>query len=877
MLTPGTRLGPYEIVAPIGAGGMGEVYRARDTRLDRAVAVKILPAEFAQNAQFKIRFDREARMIAQLSHPHICTLFDVGENYIVMELLDGESLADRLSKVPLPLPEVLKYGPQIAGALGKAHRAGIIHRDLKPGNIMLTKGGAKLLDFGLAKSTAPALVPDDLTVQKPLTQEGTILGTFQYMAPEQLAGEEPDARTDIFALGCVLYEMATGKRAFEGKTKASLIAAIVSGEPVAMTLIQPLTPPALEHVVRKCLAKDRDDRWQSAIDVAEELRWISEAGSGAGIAAPLTMKRQVRERLAWSIAAVMALSAITFAAGFLVRAPRPAAVVHFSIETPEKTSLFPFDEHGIALSPDGLRLVFVAASANGGRILYLRALNKNSSQPLAGTGDASYPFWSPDGQFIGFFAGGKLKKIASGGGPPQVICDAQSGRGGTWNQEGVIVFTPTIQSALFRVSVSGGTPIQVSSLAGGEGRFHRWPFFLPDGKHFLFVGVNDLHVGSLDSHETTTLIRDASNAAFAAPDHLVFSRGEILMTQEFDPRKLRVDGEPVPLSFGSVSNWVPKRLSIFSVARNGTLAFLPAQTFVSRIVWIDRNGREVGSVGEPDRYTDVALSPDGKKIAVIKGGPTDGDIWLVDIADGRWSRFTFQPGQYGSLTWNRDASLLAFSQAGQLYVKPLSRDADSTPIVRTKEWTAPLSFSPDGRVLLIYRQMPGTGADIYSVTMDGKATMQPVVQTPFDETRARFSPDGKWFAYESSDSGATEVYVRRYPPTADQRQVSVNGGASALWRPDGRELYYLGSKSLMAVPIRTADGFNPGTAVPLFRTTGEFFSSPLSSGGLSAGGIFGGFLRGVTPDGQTFLLRSTGDERPVSLNVVLNWQSAISK
>jgi serine/threonine protein kinase len=878
-LSVGTRLGPYHIDAPIGAGGMGEVYRATDTRLDRSVAIKILSAEFASDPALLARFEREAKTISSLNHSHICALYDIGETngqrFLVMEYLEGESLADRLMKGALPSEQVLRIGIEIADALDKAHRRGIIHRDLKPANVMLTKSGAKLLEFVLSKSVAagvlagPAAGTAAATQQKALTQEGTLVGTFQYMAPEQLEGQTADTRSDIFALGAMLYEMATGRRAFDGKSRASIIAAILDSEPPPISELRPMAPPALDRVIRTCLAKDPEERWQTAHDVMLQLRWIAEGGSKAGVAAPVAKRRLTRERLAWSLLAVATLVAIGLATGFVARTPTPAQMVHFSIETPQKASLFPFDERGIALSPDGSRLAFVASEA-GRRLIYLRPVSSNSSQPLSGTEDGSYPFWSPDGQSIGFFAAGKLKKISAAGGPPQVICDAPSGRGGTWNEAGVILFSPTITSALFRVPSGGGTPIQVTSATAPEVARQRWPLFLPDGKHFLFTGVKNLHLGSLDSKETKTLIEDASNAQFAPPDRLLYSRGEILMTQKFNLRKLTVVGEPVALALGSVAHWVPKQLTVFSASRNGTLAFLPAPAEISRLIWTDRNGREIGSVGEPGRYMDAALSPDGKRIAVVKGDPKDADIWMVDVADGRWSRFTFRPGNYGNLTWNKDGSMLAFffdsAGVGQPFVKTLSRDADATQVADTKEWAFPFSFSPDGSLMLIGRQMPSTGFDVFTVTLDGKATMKPILQTPFAESHARLSPNGKWLAYDSNESSRTEVYVRRFPPTADQWQVSVNGGIAPIWRADGRELFYFGSDSVMAVPMDESERLNPRTPVALFRDLN------LS---LSAAGPIGSVIHGVTKDGQRFLLRPIAGERFTSLNVVLNWQSAL--
>src|SRR5581483_5056272 len=466
-----------------------------DTRLDRAVAVKILPHEFSKNAQLQIRFEREAKTISQLSHPNICTLHDVGNDngigYLVMELLEGESLADRLAKGPLPLPEVIRFGAQLAEALGKAHRAGIVHRDLKPGNVMLTKNGVKLLDFGLAKSLDSAFVStstmqiDGATEHKPLTQEGTILGTFQYMAPAQLEGAEADARSDIFALGAVLYEMATGQRAFQGKNRTSLIAAIVSAQPRSITETQPMTPPALEHVVSRCLEKDPDDRWQSAQDVAEELRWISEAGSQVSVAAPIAMRRKHREWLAWSVAALAVALLIPLSiAAYRSRTRTPSPVE--SAILPPDNSPFILGEGPMQLSPDGRKLVFIA-EVNGQPMLWVRTLANPIAQVLTGTEDASYPFWSADSRQIAFFAGGKLRRIDASGGPAQTICEAQPARGGTWSKDDVILFS-IVRDGIYRTVATGEKPVKITDVDTGGGEAdHRWPWFLPDGKHFLYL------------------------------------------------------------------------------------------------------------------------------------------------------------------------------------------------------------------------------------------------------------------------------------------------------------------------------------------------------------------------------------------------------
>jgi hypothetical protein len=541
-LTPGQRLGPYEILAPLGAGGMGEVWRAHDTRLDRGVAIKVLPAEFAQNAQLKARFEREAKAISQLNHPNICTLYDVGRengtDYLVMELVEGETLADRLARGPLPVGDVLRFGVQIAEALDRAHSAGIVHRDLKPGNIMIARGCAKLLDFGLAKSgSALTISAEEATVQKSLTQEGTIVGTFQYMSPEQLEGAGVDHRTDIFALGAVLYEMVTGHRAFEGKNKTSLIASIVGSEPKAISSVQPLAPAALEHVVKKCLVKERDDRWQSARDIAGELQWIAESRSAESVKTPARLRARP-----WMLAAVVVVTAAIAAAATMLVLTRnrhadPPMVL--SLAAPPHAPYEFFSQ--TALSPDGTTVAFIAWSA-AGRSLWLRDLAQRDARPLPDTAGAVAPFWSPDGQSIGFFADGKLKRIAAAGGPPQTICAAAEGLGGAWSRNGVIVFGSG-ENPLYRVDAGGGTPRMFTRLAPGE-EGHRWPSFLPDGDHFIFLGDaprtenHHIKLGSLRDGSSRDLFQAVTNAQFVEPGYILFVRAGALLAQRQLPAGL---------------------------------------------------------------------------------------------------------------------------------------------------------------------------------------------------------------------------------------------------------------------------------------------------------------------------------------------------
>src|SRR5688572_29624796 len=611
-LSAGSRLGPYEILAPLGAGGMGEVYRARDTRLERTVAIKVLAAHLSSSPDVRQRFEREAKTISQLSHPHICALHDVGREgeteYLVMEYLEGETLADRLLKGPLPLEQTLRYGVQIADALDKAHRQGIVHRDLKPGNVMLTKSGVKLLDFGLAQAVAPASQQSSLTAfptQHALTQEGTILGTFQYMPPEQLEGKEADARTDIFAFGCVLYEMATGKKAFSGATQASLISSILRDEPPPISQIQPMSPPALDHVIRKSLAKDPEDRWQNAADLGGELKWIAEGGSQTGTAAVAIPRRTMQAWIPWALAGLLLV--VTLFLGNEVRRLRTgggAQPVHSFIDPPEKTEfrLTGDDSAPIAISPDGSRVVFGA----GGK-LWVRSLSAGTAAPLPATEGGRFPFWSPDSRSIGFFSDGKLKILEASGGPVQTICDAPNPRGGAWGKSGVIAFAPDISTGISRVAASGGTASPLTTLTDRKKHTtHRWPHFLPDGKHVLYLAAthanpkseeSGIHVVSLDDGAPRRLLSSYDSAQYAS-GVILSVRDTSLMATPFDSGRVAVTGPAVRVA-DDVNLDTGVWRGTFTVSETGVLADLIAQEGGGgRLTWVDFAGRKLATIGE---------------------------------------------------------------------------------------------------------------------------------------------------------------------------------------------------------------------------------------------------------------------------------------
>jgi serine/threonine protein kinase len=861
---------------------MGEVYKARDTRLDRTVAVKVLPARLSENPAFRERFEREAKTISQLSHPHICTLHDVGNHdgveYLVMEFLEGETLTDRIAKGPLPLETVLRYGIEISDALEKAHRQGIVHRDLKPGNVMITKSGIKLVDFGLAKLAGPppGSVVSSLSVlptqaEAGLTAQGTILGTFQYMAPEQLEGGEADGRTDIFALGLLIYEMATGKKPFSGKSQASLMGAIMHSEPPSVSSARPMTPPALDRVVKTCLAKDPDDRFQTAHDVRLQLQWIEEGGSAVGLPAPVAARRKSREKLAWTLVPLAALAAAAATLLVIRLRSEPPRIVRSSLLPPEKSS-FAFEFGPMALSPDGRRVAFVATSS-GINMLWVQLLSGVSAQPLAGTDGASNPFWSPDSRFLGFFADRKLKKIEASGGPPQTLADASLGRGGSWNREGVILFVPNSREVVHRVSASGGEASPVTKLdAGASELSHRWPVFLPDGRQFLYLAQTSLGAGekngiyraSLDGGERKLLFNANTNVAYSPSGHLLFHRERTLLARPFDPRSLRFTGEAFPLA-EDVQYFATFAQAVFSVSDQGLLAY---QTGVSggrtQLTWLDRAGRPAGTVGAPGHLATPRISNDGRRVAVrILDPQAVGDIWVYDLERNTRTRFTFDPSDDFGPLWSHDDSRVVFSAArkspGDIYQRDSAGTAKEEPLLSSNALKLALDWSPDGRVLLFQVNDPrkNTQMDLWTYSAaDGKAT--PVLQSAFNEILGRFSPDGRWIAYVSNELGRDEVYVVPFPGPGGKWQISTTGGRAPAWTRGGREIVYEApGEEIMAVEVSTAPTFRAGIPRALFKT--RLRPPP-------------GRQFDVTPDGERFLVNLRPAEEvsdPVTL--VQNW------
>jgi eukaryotic-like serine/threonine-protein kinase len=879
-LAPGFKLGPYEILVPLGAGGMGEVYRAKDTRLDRIVAIKILPLQFTADPVAQQRFEREAKTISSLNHPHICVLYDIGHqdgtDFIVMECLEGETLAKRLEKGPLSTDQGLKFAAQIAEALDKAHRSGIVHRDLKPGNIMLTATGAKLLDFGLAKELSPLASLATLTTlsDSPVTQEGTIVGTFQYMSPEQIEGKPVDGRSDIFSLGSVLYEMLTGRRAFEGKTQLSVASAIVEREPEPLSRLRPLTPPALERLVQRCLGKDPEDRWQSGRDLASELNWISQSGSQS-FAPAVTLEAKAttnwRKVLPWALGA--ALAAALLVSPFLWHGSQSATPTSYY------SAPFRFPARGMAVAPNGHTVAVVGyRQSDRANIIFLYEAGSRDVKTLSGTEGATFPFWSPDGKSLGFFADGKLKKMDAIGGPVQIIGDAPTGRGGTWNKDGVIVFTPSgaLIDGLYRISSGGGPAVRITTPEAEENT-HRWPVFLPDGKHFLYLAANvsgkedpdAIYAGVLDSDEKKFITKATGNAAYALPGYLLFYRERTLFAQRFDADKLHLIGDPVAL-LTDVAYSPRIARAAYSVADGGMLvAQSGTGVMVSSLEWYDRKGNELGVAGQPAVYSNIALAPNGKILALDKTdeGNENSDVWTMDLEHDGMKRLTFDPAIDADPVWSPDGKQVLFASSRShlfgLYVKNADGTEDDKLLpldASDKSDKYPSDWSRDGRYILYDR-----ATELWVVTLPELKT-RPLVKVAATVKNGRFSPDGKWVAYSSNETGKWEIYVTSFPDGHGKWQVSSNGGTQPRWRGDGKELFYLATDgTLMAVA--TGTNFDPGTPVALFQANARELVATSERSSYD-----------VTGDGKRFLINTqikNADPQPMS--VILNWDAALRK
>jgi serine/threonine protein kinase len=889
-LSPGAQLGPYEIVAPIGAGGMGEVYRARDTRLERIVALKVLPAHLAGDPALRERFEREAKAISQLNHPNICTLHDVGSeqgiDFLVMEHLEGETLGERIARGALPVAASLHVARQIAEGLDRAHSAGIIHRDLKPSNIFLVRGGGsaapivKLLDFGLAKSVATLISQNTAspTLAQALTGHGTILGTLQYMAPEQLEGRDVDVRADVFAFGAVLYEMLTGKRAFDGRSQASVIASILSADPPAVSSLQPVTPAALDHLVGRALAKEPAERWASMHDVLLQLRWI------ATLPAPPASPQHAppatsRERLGW-MSAVAALVAALAAATLWPRTTPPApSRLHFEIPPPPETTFLASGFATIYMTPtlsnDGTSMIVPALGADGIRRLWLRRIDAVEPQLLSGTENGFLPFWSPDDRSIGFFSERTLRRLDLSGGTSRALSDAPSGLGGTWNEDGVIVFAPRTDGPLHRIPAAGGVAAPVTALAASKHSSHRFPDFLPDGRHFLFLARSAnadegaILVGSLDSTETSPVMASQLQAVFIPPRWIGYQGTSIggggtlvapLLVQAFDPATRQISGEPITLQPNVVVSVAGN--GAYSFSNQDTLAFrVPSANRSETLNWHDRNGTLESTIGGPGDLTVPRLSPDGRRLALATGGA----IWVRDLSRGTVSRLTSGPADCCAV-WSPDGTRIAFRNGTQnIAVVPATGTAAVSTVLANGAANTPTQWTPDGRGIL-FQAIGANRIDTYLVPLTDPRTPTPVLQSAFSEEQAQLSPDGRWIAFTSDESGRPEVYVQDYPALQEKVLVSTSGGADPQWRRDGGELYFIAADhKLMSVAIARGAKFAPGIPTPLFQTRVTGLTDVRTHYQAAA-------------DGKRFLVVTIGPgDRGAPIQVIANWQTRLMR
>jgi len=821
---------------------MGEVWKARDSRLGRDVAIKVLPAEFASDAELRERFEREARAIANLSHPHICTLYDVGDGYLVMELLDGEPLDQRLERGPMPIEDVLRYGAQIAEALDRAHRAGIVHRDLKPGNVMLTKSGVKLLDFGLAKSARIPTDDDDLTRPKTLTQTGIVVGTLAYMAPEQREGKDVDARTDIFALGATLYEMATAKLAFDGRRISEL---------------RPEIPAALDHLITKCLSRDPEERWQNARDLAGQLQWIAASPR----AVPAETRGRTRERVAW-IALLLTLAVAV--AAWLAMRPRPREEI---VEAAIPTEGDPEENSGPMLSPDGKQLAYASADTSGRRTVRIRSIEDGTTRSLSGTDYAYAPFWSPDGRFLAFFVSNVLKKVAVAGGESETVARGAC-CAGTWSRDGVILHSDEDLIAIHRVSASGGeSSVTLKASAVGAERCF-WPSFLPDGKHFLFLAFggdaekraqDGIWLATLDGREKPRFMTRAdTNAVYVEPGYLLFARDGVLRAQSFDPRTLRVTGEPRTIA--PIQRH--PRFAAFTVSNSGLLVYQPpsdAPPF--EVVLKNRKGEVLRTIGPAAEYRALRVSPDGQHVAVARANEKGrADIWVTSIVDGTSNRFTFDERSELWPAWSPDGEL-AYSMVfpGNVWrlIRKRANEPPQTIVALPGAALTPHDWSPDGRHLAADRLASGN-VDVVVWSFAKRMWMQ-VAATPALESTTSFSPDGKWLTYLSDESGRNEVYVQPFPPTGEKHQISSSGAHAPRWSRGGEIFWVDPSNHLTVTAVATTPAFRIGASETLFPIDQPGFVIPRYD---------------AMPDGNVLVIAPVrAQSKPMTL--VVNWRKRV--
>jgi len=878
---------------------MGEVYRAKDTRLDRTVAVKVLASHLSSSPVFRQRMEREARAISSLNHPHICQLYDIGSqdgtDYLVMEFLEGESLAERMRRGPMPLNEIYKVGIAVADALAVAHRSGIVHRDLKPGNIMLTPAGAKLMDFGLAKPlSAPSTVtgsgaPPSFTAAptmsgpsplSPLTTAGSIVGTIQYMSPEQIEGKEADPRSDIFAFGSVLYEMTTGKRPFAGKSQISLASSILESDPEPVSTLNPQTPPAFDHLVRTCLQKNPEERFQTAHDVKLELQWIAtDKFSPAPVTAQVSHPPQ-RERLGWT-AAVAAALLLGVAAGILFYRPtQMAPVVRAAINPPTNASFVLVGDFAgpPVLSSDGSQMAFVAAGPDGKNTIWVRPMNALEGHSLAGTDGATFPFWSPDNRNLGFFAGGKLKTIDLNGGSALTVCDAAFGRGGTWGPGGTILFSPEATAAIFRVSASGGTPEPVTKFDLTKASSHRWPFFLPDGKHFLYMVVNSrdlasnaIYYASLDGRGNRQLFQSQSNAVYSAGS-IVFVHGGQLMARPFDPGSGTLSGEGQSLASGVMEDASTWHMDA-SASATGLLVFANGGSGEQQLVWVDRNGKQIGTIADKvANLQNAKLSPQADRVALeIDKGSGNHDIWVYDIARKVQTRLTFGPVENDAPLWSPDGKSIVYTAIDssvhtKLYRKPSNGGGTEELLLSDDQVLLATDWSRDNKYLIYSRGPSAINWEIWALPLEGERKPFLVIPRTANSfaSEGHLSPDGRWLAYTSQESGSPEVYVVAFHGGQGKWQASTNGGYQPEWSRDGKELYYFNqaSRTLMAVPVKNVNG-------------GLEFGAPQALASNPTSNSVG--LYDLTPDGKKILLNLVAQQVSQSVTVMTNFTAGLKK